>query len=264
MKKSICLAILIFVTLNVSGQNEDELPNLEPQTVLTRLFDSKNFDKETQEVLWSPNTFEKVNNSSIVSVSDGFCHTKIDTILYVSTAVKDYKSNQAVVIFRTGDIAVCHACTGVHGVATFEKYGKDKVWRLRTFEKMLIETGGYGVGGDFEMKNFGKDESGSDTNCLLYHQPDYGNFGVSTGYNYLFFLNDYKQVLRYKYYDTNEGSGVENLFTDRTEMTIVKTAGISKIELVTKRSKKDIIKSTTKRLFEYSDELGVFVPVCAK
>jgi hypothetical protein len=228
------------------------------------LFDSKQFDKEAQEILWSPNTYEKLKNGSIVSLSDGFSHTRIDTIFYVSTKGKDYQSNQAIVIFKTVAPYLCHPCTGVYGVATFEKYDNDKVWHLRAFQKMLIETGGYGESNGFEIKNLGKDENGSDFNCLVYNQGEYGNFGHNTGYNYLFSLNGYKQIFRYKSYDSDDSGDDKTQFTEKTEIVLVKTKGVSKIELVTKRSEKDIFKSVKKRLFEYSDELGTFVPVCTK
>jgi hypothetical protein len=92
----------------------------------------------------------------------------------------------------------------------------------------------------------------------------YGNFGHNTGYNYLFSLNGYEQIFRYKSHDSDDSGDDKTQFTEDTEIVLVKTKGVSKIELVTKRSEKDIFKSVKKRLFEYSDELGTFVPMNTK
>ena len=245
------MALLILVNLKVDGQDKLQIPKLESQKLLTILFDAKSFNKEN-EGLWKPNVYEKLN---MPISDDGFCHTALDTILYTSTE----SNHNAIVIFKSleynsGIPSTCHACAVMLSIATFTK--NDNIWELSQFKKRFKYAGLYGERqGYFEIKRLGKD-----LNCLFHHAAIDGGQGYFSGFGYFYSLenyDDYEQVFQYRYYDTNEGAVEKNGFTDNTEIKILKTDSFYKIELLTKRESKGVIK---KRLFEYSEEFNNFLP----
>lgn len=249
------LILLIIFNLNSNGQDKLKLSNLEAKNIITQLFESNTFKNEN-EGLWKPNLYDKVN---MPISDDGFCHTIVDTIIYSS--INDYEN--AIVIFSsreyTNGIAVsCHACSVMLSIATFTKV--DKGWELTQFKKRFTNAGQYGErGGYYKIVRLGKD-----LNCLLHHAEIDGGQGYFSGYNTFYSLegyDDYKEVFQYRYYDTNEGAVEKNGFTDNTEIKIVKTSNFYKIELITKRENKGIIK---RRIFEYSEEMNSFLPKTIK
>lgn len=263
MTKTICAFLLgILFNFNVIGQDllnntfvekvDVELPDLNFQTILSRLFEIKSFSSN-KEGLWSPNIYEKIN----MPVSDdGYCHTSVDTILFNN-------KEKAVVIFKSieynnGNPFNCHACAVLLSIATFNKI--ENGWRLVQFKKRFKYAGRYGgYLGFFEIKRFGKNLI-----CLSHHDEIDGGQGYNEGWEYYYSLeenDDYEKVFQYKYYDTNEDAVEKNGFTDNTTLKIIKTTDFYNILLTTKRNGKEAIK---KKVFEYSNEYNYYIPKSIK
>jgi hypothetical protein len=186
---------------------------------------------------------------------DGFCHTKVDTIIY-QTSVDE---NNAIVIFKSnkydsGIPYTCHACPLMLSIATFTK--RDNKWELNQFKKKFKSAGFYGENlGYFEIKRLGKN-----LNCLHHYEEIDGNNGFDSGMGYFYSIennDDFEKVFQYLYYDSNSAGVEKNGYDEETKIKILKTNNYYKIESITKRLNSPTIK---KRNFVYSVEHKYFIP----
>lgn len=199
MKKILLLAGCTCLALCLHAQTERlETFDLEDRkTLLSRLFDSKQFDT-TGELLWKPSTF--ADQVSANFSDDGYQHTALDTVLYYT----EYGSKRAIAVFATrhyekGEVNDCHACGADISAAIFHEAVSGK-WQIETFAKHFTALGSFGESGESSLTQFGKDEW-----CLRLDMEWQGN-GISSEYASFWDLEDLNRVFSYVVHEDNSGS----------------------------------------------------------
>lgn len=247
--------LLIFVSLNLFAQEKVQLNNLNPNEILKILFEVKNLNKDGKGK-WKPNVYER--NKMPVS-DDGYCYTGIDTIIYAS----DNDIIKAIVVFETieysnSERVDCHGCSVFLSIATFEK--KMNVWELTEFEKFFRGAGTWGyLNGKFEIKKLGKD-----LECIVFYDEGSSGQGYSSSEVSFYNLGNvgFKEVFSYESHESSSGEFGDKVgYNDETKINYIKSPNFYKIELVTLRNNKQILK---RQLYNYSESLGKYVPINVK
>lgn len=246
LRKVIYFFLLIFVSLNLFAQEKVQLNNLNPNDILRSLFEVKIFNRDGKG-RWKPNVYERYK----MPVSDdGYCYTGIDTILYTSFN----NEMKAVVIFESIEYnnelrSDCHGCNVMLSVATFTK--NSGLWELTEFEKIFGYTGFWGeLRSDFEIIKLG-----TKLQCLVFYNEGSSNMGSSSPDNTTFYDlggNGYNEIFSYESSDSND---------NEIRINYIKSSNYYKIELVTLRSNKQILK---RQLYNFSESLGKYVPINVK
>jgi hypothetical protein len=137
---SITLTVLLVLltTAPVFAQNSDfAVSNFTSKAILLRLFDAQSLDPSGAAV-WKPNFADSLEFEGNVW-SDGFCHTKLDTVM-------TYKINNgtqdALLVFSTLSEDGCMYCYPDIGAATFRR--SKGSWVIDRFQKRLGRFGGFG------------------------------------------------------------------------------------------------------------------------
>ncbi|MCX6244680.1 MAG: hypothetical protein NTU98_08245 [Bacteroidetes bacterium] len=156
-------------------QNGTILPSLDKKSLYPALFKA---EPRYGWCLWKPTPAEE--DSSNVS-SDGFCHTRLDTILNYS----DSGVNKAVIIFGTcrfdeNGMVDCHACAPIVSVAVAQQ-NSDHYWRIQRFIKNFGEHGSWGQQPRYRITKFGG-------NYFLVEDWGYTNQGVTESWNIFWHL----------------------------------------------------------------------------
>jgi hypothetical protein len=145
------LSIFILVSsCHTNKENGTLLPSLEKQSLYPALFKAEALN---EWCLWKPTPAAK--DSSNVS-TDGFCHTRLDTILnYV-----DSGKNKAVMIFGTyvfdkNGLADCHACAPMVSIAVAH-WTDNGNWQVLKFIKNFGKHGSYGQQPQYGIAHFGR------------------------------------------------------------------------------------------------------------
>jgi len=124
-----------------------QLENLDKTNVFNALFKPEVFEW----CIWKPTEAD-----SLFPVSDdGYCHTKLEDILY-------YRYNDidnALLILATyeladGEPSSCHPCAPYVSIAIFSKNASNK-WVIQKYEKDFGVHGSYGELSPFELETFG-------------------------------------------------------------------------------------------------------------
>ena len=150
--RAIAILFIVFILASCQSpqQNGALLPSLDRQYLYEALFNAEAHNGWCQ---WKPTPAEK--DSSNVS-TDGFCHTRLDTILNYS----DSGINKAVIIFGTykfdkDGFADCHACAPMVSVAVAQWNGVSN-WLVLKFIKNFGYHGSYGQQPKYDIARFGR------------------------------------------------------------------------------------------------------------
>ena len=131
------VAVLFFIPLTSTAQRpEFSVSDLKSKVVLKRLFNADSFDINGA-AMWKPNFADSMEFESNVW-SDGFCHSKLDTIM---TYRENDSIQRAILVFSTTNEEGCMYCYPYIGVAEFMKFRKQP-WTIEGFRKNLGMFGG--------------------------------------------------------------------------------------------------------------------------
>lgn len=181
------LAILSIVFILASCQSTEQngtlLPSLERQYLYAALF---NAEAQKEWCIWKPTPAEK--DSSNVS-TDGFFHTRLDTILNYS----DSGINKAVIIFGTykfdkNGLADCHACAPMVSIAVAQWNGVSN-WQVLKFIKNFGEHGSWGGQPTYRIAKFGG-------NCFLVEDWGYTSQGETSSWKRFWHLSSLVESLQ--------------------------------------------------------------------
>ena len=156
MNTGLLLLITLLITPVLSAQESFlQLESLEPEQVMTALFESERYSPE-MGVAWVPDLEER---ATFVVSDDGYCHTKLDTVITYTINGYSGEETYALVVFATyayydGEPITCHACAPEMGAAQFVRTGEG--WELERFRKFLGRFGGWGDPGDAALVHLGQ------------------------------------------------------------------------------------------------------------
>jgi|GEM_PF-2669773 hypothetical protein len=175
--RTIAILSIVFILASCQStqQNGTLLPSLDRQYLYAALFNS---EAHNGWCLWKPTPVEK--DSSNVS-TDGFCHTRLDTILnYV-----DSGKNKAVIIFGTYEFGKqmredCHACAPMVSIAVAQWNDKGN-WQVLKFIRNFGLHGSYGQQPTYKLSKFGR-------HCFLVEDWGYGNQGEMESWKIFWYL----------------------------------------------------------------------------
>ena len=133
-----------------SSSSDVLLPSLDRQFLYPALF---NTDEKNKWCIWKPTPAEK--DSSNVS-TDGFCHTRVETILYYT----DWEVSKAAVVFGTYEFDE-NGMIFSHGSAPMVCFAvamkkDDRNWQVLRFIKNFGEHGSWGQQPAYRVANFGR------------------------------------------------------------------------------------------------------------
>ncbi len=184
--------------INKIEKNEGIFSSLDHKTLLQRLFDNPEFDSTTMMAIWTPNYYER--RTFPVSY-DGYCYTKIDTILYFSDSQKRKCAAAILATYRYGrddmngtiDIGDCHFCGVPIGIALLSATS-EKGWELYEFSKAFTSLGYFGNyktnredAGKIQLKTMGDPWT-----CLSLVQGIGGNMGHFSGHENIYSIEQYQ------------------------------------------------------------------------
>src|ERR1017187_2645914 len=142
--RSVALALvagLLFMPAASWAQRPElAVSNLKSKVILKRLFNAQSFDT-SGAAMWKPNFADSMEFESNIWC-DGYCHTKIDTIL---TYHSDGSTRRAFVVFCTISEDGCMYCYPNISVAEFLKPEENDSWSIEGFKKNLGSFGGEDV-----------------------------------------------------------------------------------------------------------------------
>ena len=238
-------------------KDEISFASYDIKTILKRLFDSQKINSNN-EVLWKPNYYERMN---FVVSDDGYCHTKVDTLI-------TYDTNKKLIIFETSKEGYeCHACAPTISIAILIK-DENGIWKLDFFEKKFIQYGSWG-----KTDSYGVAKLGSNFYCLKLRSKVDGNQGYFSGWEVYYSIKNYysgcincaepiKEIFSYIYYNSVSGGSeyYADVPDDNATMKIIPTKGENSYYNIQLNSNKgDKLFSTEN--YKYSDEKGVYVLV---
>ena len=183
MRAIVILSIFLLLASCQSKKSSiNSLPSLDKQVLYTALF---NAEGKGEWCIWKPLPMKE---DSINISTDGFCHTRLDTILFYSVAT----FRRAVVIFGTyefehGGMVFCHACNPIVSIAVAQR-NKDSTWKVIKFIKNFGTHGSWSSQPDYRIGQLGKID-------FLIEDMDYSNQGVTQNWTIYYHLPSLVQSL---------------------------------------------------------------------
>jgi len=184
MRTLTILSIFILASSCQSTQQSGTLlPSLDRRYLYAALFKA---EPHNGWCLWKPSPAEK--DSSNIS-TDGFFHTRLDTILNYADSGK----NTAVIIFGTykfdkNGMADCHACAPIVSVAIAQWNDKGN-WQVLKFIKNFGEHGSWGGQPTYRIAKFGG-------NCFLVEDWGYTSQGETSSWKRFWHLSSLVESLQ--------------------------------------------------------------------